>query len=200
MKKHFLLLLALFTSISSFGCWVVSINPFYTADTIIQLNEIDGKWRLIESIGNDVKDKTIEAWTFSSPDNIIESFDENNRRGMLETVYFSIDGTKFIDFMPGDEECLNEYFAGMLYPVHNLCKIEFTGDTLKLIPLDYSYVVDYVRSGGETVLEYFQPDDEEQLILFTEEAAGWVGFLKRYKNSEGLFDYDNMTKLVRYGK
>ena len=134
MKRFVLMLIICVSCFLTSGCIVLSLNPFYTEETKISYTEIEGKWRLLRSVGADVSDSQIDHWEFMG--DIIESYGEENVHSGLEVVYFEINGTIFMDCMPGEMEVANEYWSSMVYPLHVLCKVEMKMDTLRLIPMD----------------------------------------------------------------
>ena len=48
------------------GCIIKSIHPFYTDETKIDFSRINGDWKSITQLGDNVEKKGIFAWTFNA--------------------------------------------------------------------------------------------------------------------------------------
>ena len=187
MKRLVLMLIIGVSCFLTSGCLVLSLNPFYTEETKVSYTEIEGKWRLLQSFGNDVSDRQINPWTFMGY--TIESYDKENVHADLYVKYFEVNGTIFMDLMADEIKGANEYWISMVYPMHVLCRVEMEIDTLRLIPLNYDY--DY------SSLDHVQPFDDDSLTIITEKPEGWVEFLKQYKDDDELFEEKLTTTLVK---
>ena len=77
------------------GCFIQSIYPFYTEETKVELNEINGEWVSIVQLGDDVEKKKITPWSFSNKS--IVSYDEKNIKSKIDCTYFKVGENLFID-------------------------------------------------------------------------------------------------------
>ena len=92
-------LLLLLSCVLLSGCYIQSLNKFYTDDRKVELPQIEGAWLPTVQIGQDVSNKNISPWVFT--EDKIESYDVDNKFAELEVVYFKIDDSLFMDFSAG---------------------------------------------------------------------------------------------------
>jgi len=121
-----------------FGCSVQSYFPFYTADTKCDApKELVGEWKCVNLSRDKEKNDKALPWVFSN-DKIL-TFDSNNVKSTLKTVFFKIDGEIYCDLTadePETKNAFNTFWLMQFNPVHTLCKIEINGNQLVCKPLD----------------------------------------------------------------
>lgn len=195
IKKILLLLFISFVACAS-GCIMQSLNVFYTEEYKISPKDISGKWEIINP-GNKVKQS---PWTFS--EKTIDTYDDENRYGQLEVVYFKIGKNTYIDFIAGDKNfqknfSVNEYVAMGFTAVHSIVKYEVINNTLKLYPIDTDWLFKKLDN-KDIKLPFIETSSEA--IVFTATPEEWVNFLKEHENNEKLFPDKNLFTFKRVEK
>lgn len=172
------------------GCYVQSLNVFYTDEVKVDLPELMGDWKFEIQRGDSITNKQITHWTFTA--NAVETYDTENTYSELDVVYFKVDGTCFMDFTAGDlregdGECFNLFWSVGITPVHSLCQLETTTNTLTLIPLSYEWFTDRIED--ETMkLSYVKSNRKDAPYIITATSEEWIAFLREYKDSEDVFN------------
>ena len=186
MKKP---ILALFLCAFLSGCYVQSLNRFYTEDLQVDLPQIVGEWLSTVQMGEDVTRENVSPWRFTAK--TIETYDENNKFSELETAYFKIGDSLFMDFTAGNPlkdsaEFCNIYWGAGITLTHSLCKVSLDGNRLVLIPLNFDWFEERIK---EKKLQLsFVKADKESNYIFTVPASRWVFFLKKYARDKEVFD------------
>ena len=184
-------ILIVMLSLIASGCYVQSLNVFYTDDAKVDLPEIVGDWKSEIQIGESVTNKQITSWTFTT--NTVDTYDKANVYSELKAVYFKVGGTCFMDFTAGDlskgdkRNVFNDYWAASVTPVHSLCKVDVKGDRLTLIAPDVTWLTDRMKK-GRLNLSYVKSKDKDSNYIFTATPKEWMTFLRKHKDSEELFN------------
>ncbi len=187
MKKYLSILLI---SILISGCVIQSLNKFYTDETKVNLDQINGEWIPEKLIGKDVKDKKLTPWKFASDH--IETYDGDNIHSKLDCVYFKVGNYYFIDFTAGEPNFkTNSYWGAGVILVHSLCRVIFDNDTLVITPLNYEWVKEMVKN-NRLKLSFVRSDSGDYDMIFTASSKEWVEFLRNYgANSEAFSEKQN---------
>ena len=185
MKRIWPLLLCVFLS----GCYVQSLNKFYTEDLKVDLPQIYGEWESVIHMGEDVSDKKISPWIFSA--DTIETHDEDNKYSELEVTYFGIADKLFLDFTAGEPtkgsaDFKNFFWGAGVTLTHSLCQVSFADGALVLIPLNLEWF-EGRRKKDELGLSFVKADKDSNTI-FTASAEQWVSFLQEHASDGGVFD------------
>lgn len=183
MKKAVIISL-LFLMVLS-GCLIQSLSPFYTDDSLIQLPEIYGSWRLIRDDSGDVSKANIRPWRFTG--SRITTFDGRGLEAKLEVKYFSIDTTVFMDITAGDPytSSISEIWAMHVAPVHTVVKVTIDKDTLILTPLNYDWF-ESALALHEITLPAIKLETAD-MTVFNPAPESWMAFLKKYKDKKEVF-------------
>ena len=183
-NKVLLLLLCVFLS----GCYVQSLNKFYTDDLKIEIPQIVGEWISIIHMGKDVSNKNISQWKFTKDK--IETYDEDNKYAELEVVYFKIGDNLFMDFTAGkpskaSDDIGNFFWGAGVTLVHSLCRVTFRDGNLVMTPLNVEWFEDRIK---EKKLDLsFVKADKDSNYIFTAPPEQWITFLKTYANDKDVF-------------
>lgn len=185
MKEKVLLLL--FCVLLS-GCYIQSLNKFYTDDLKTELPQIAGEWISIIHMGEDVSNKNISPWKFTKGK--IETYDENNKYSELEVVYFKIGDNLFMDFTAGNpskasKDIGNFFWGAGVTHTHSLCRITFGDDNLVIIPLNIDWFEDRIKE-KKLNLSLVKADKDSNYI-FTAPTDQWISFLKTYASDKDVF-------------
>ncbi len=171
------------------GCVVVSLNPYYTEDAIVEFPAAAGEW-VLASIGTDTEDKAIgSVWRFHDIYlEITDTEEEGGRSSLLESTFFGVANTVFMDTTarPIDEQKkpgISNWWAMHTLPVHLLTRVEAEGDTLTITPIDQEWLLEQVKA-GETDLDYVVVDGLE---VFTATSEEWMAFLEKYRDAKELY-------------
>jgi len=180
-------LLLLFCGLLLSGCYIQSLNKFYTDDLKIELPRIEGEWISIIQMGDDVSSKkNISPWKFTKDK--IETYDENNKYSELEVVYFKIGDDLFMEFTAGrpsksSGDVGNLFWSAGLTVTYSVCRITFIDDNLIIIPLNYKWFEDRMKE-KKLDLNCVKTDSN---CIFTAPAEKWISFLKKYGSDKDVF-------------
>ncbi len=183
-------ILIVLLSLAVSGCYVQSLNVFCTDDTITAFPELMGEWKSEIQMGDAVTNKQITSWTFKT--NKVETYDPENTYSELEVVYFKVADTYFMDFTAGQpvkdkKEFGNFYWGAGLTRVHSLCKLDIKKSKLAIIPLNLKWFSERIKEGTLNI-PYVKSKDKDSNFIFTATPEEWITFLKKYKDSEDVFN------------
>ena len=172
------------------GCYVQSLNVFYTDDAKTSVPELIGEWKPEIQMGESVTNKQITSWRFTT--NTVETYDEDNTYSELEVVYFKVKDSYFMDFTAGEplkdkDSFGNFYWGAGLTLVHSLCKLEIKENELIIIPLDLEWFTDRIDEGKMT-LPWVKAKHKDSNYIFTATPEEWMKFLKKHKDSNSVFN------------
>lgn len=191
--KLFLSLSILFVIMSSVcGCIVQSLNPFYTAGTVIESPVKNGEWKMIDKNG---KTEMTNPWLFEKDK--ITAYDESGLPGVLKVVYFKVEDTLFMDATvdePNQKVCT--WWAMNLTPVHTICRVEIQDDTLILKPIDYEWIEKALEAKTFN-LPYLKKKEWESFLI-TASSQELMNFLEKNRHDIKLFSETHaMTFIMR---
>lgn len=163
------------------GCIVQSVNPFYGKEAIADLPAVYGKWLLKES---SVKEGLNREWTFAADK--ISLPDTKTGSSSLSSRFFRIDDMLFLDVTADDPpEGLSVWWTLHVAPVHTVSRVILDDKTMKIIPLDASWMEEAVKM--KTVKLPSVWHQEQKTYLFTATAAEWAEFLRKYGKDPDVF-------------
>jgi hypothetical protein len=169
------------------GCIVQSIRPFATEANRVPIPEgIAGQWELVSEA--ETERTGYAPWTFAADK--IELVDERGNTASLETVFFRLGDRLYLDSLPDspDEKKSNRFWNWHVAPMHLLCRVERTDDTLTLYPLNYEWLNATVDA--ESGLPYTCPEDnkdKDDWRIYTASPAEWEAFLLKHANDPDAF-------------
>jgi len=191
MKTSMLILMLILSLVVS-GCYVQSLNVFYTEDAETEIPALMGEWNSRIQMGESVTNKQIKSWAFST--NTVDTYDSDNKYSQLEVVYFKVGDSYFMDFTAGEpvtakdsDPCCNFYWGAGLVLVHSLCKLEIKKNELIIIPLDLEWFTDKIDEEKMT-LSWVKAKHENSNYVFTATPSEWMTFLKKHKDSSAVFN------------
>lgn len=173
------------------GCVVQSVNPFYGKEALTDLPAVYGKWLLKESSVNEGLNK---EWTFSADK--ISLPETKTGSSALFFRLFRIDDMLFLDAIadaPPDD--LSIWWTLHVAPVHTVSRVILDDKTMKIIPLDASWMEEAVKK--KTVLLPSVWHQEQNAYLFTATSAEWAEFLKKYGKDQNVFSEKDAFVFVR---
>ena len=184
------IILTIMFSLLISGCYIQSLNVFYTDDAKTSIPELIGTWKPEVQMGDSVTNQKITPWRFTT--DTVETYDEDNTFSELEVVYFRINDSYFIDFTAGSPLKDNDSFSNIYWSagqtlVHSLCKLEIKGDKLTIIPLDLEWFIDRIDE-EEMTPPWVKAEHEDSNYIFTATPEEWMKFLKKYKDNDSVFD------------
>jgi hypothetical protein len=188
MKRYLPFLLCILLS----GCYVQSLNKFYTDDLKVELPQITGEWISTIHFGDDVSNKKISPWKFT--ENAIETYDSDDKYSELEVVYFRIGNNLLMDYTAGEpskddsKSCGNVFWSTGIALTHSLCRIIIKDDSLIMIPMNIEWLAEKIEN--KTLTLSFIKADKDSNYIFTASSEQWVEFLKTHADDKGLFDED----------
>lgn len=171
------------------GCFIQSLNPFYTNESRTELPQIAGKWQLVneKSEQENEKVKKITPWEISQDK--MTTYNEKNLSSEIETVYFKVGSNVFVDATAGEPK-QNEYWCAGVHPVHTIGKVELEGDKLIIIPADYNVLKKMVEE-GKASLKFVEPVEKNNIVIYISKPEEWIEFLKANGGSAEVFKREN---------
>jgi hypothetical protein len=167
------------------GCFIQSFQPFYTDEVVVDLPSIIGEWMMVKMGDRDVTKSHPQPWVFR--DGEVTTFDENID-SILKVKYFRVKKITFIDLFPSDPDKTkgpNGWWAIHTIPVHSVCKVELSGNTLIITPLNGSWVKKMLK-GKEISLSNVVVGTGDQIALTTS-SSELVQFLEKYGSNASAF-------------
>ena len=190
MKKLLKLTPIILASLLFSGCFIQSFQPFYTEAAIVKPTAILGSWQLVERGDENVAEEYPEPWEFEVDETT--TF-EDGVSSTLSTTYFKVKNMTFVDFSPAEpEEEPNEWWGLHTIPVHSVCKITLSKETLIVTPLDGEWVQEMLEE-KKISLSYIDIDidSEDEHIVLTSSPEELLSFLKKHGNNSDAFTDDN---------
>ncbi|MHB8880726.1 MAG: hypothetical protein ACYC69_04340 [Thermodesulfovibrionales bacterium] len=172
------------------GCFIQSFQPFYTEGSLIDLPEIAGAWQLVSQGSENLADKYREPWQFEK--DRIWTF-EKGVSSRLDVKYFRIDDTLFADLVmaePEEGRGPNQWWLLHTVPVHSVCKVRLSGDTLSFSPLNGDWLIGMLKK-KKIVLPSVQVDEKGEHTVLTASSKDLTDFLKKYRAEAEAFPKDN---------
>ncbi len=177
------------------GCYIPSLNPFYTKDASIDLKGINGEWLLLKEFGEDVSGKSIRPWVFR--DDEVKAYNQDDQSAELNVEYFNVDDTIFIDVSAGEPEGFPKmcpWWGIHLQPLHTVYKVSLSEDSLTITPLNPEWFKTSLKNKKISIP--FVETQDEQLIV-TAQSEEWIAFLKEYGSNDAVFLLQNQSILQR---
>ncbi len=199
MKKSLGLAFILLTALTQSGCFIQSFQPFYTQDTLVESTATLGEWYLVMEGEEVIAEDYPEPWVFGKEQ--ITTF-HDSVSSELDVKYFRVNGFDFIDFSPSESVSgVNAWWQLHTVPVHSVCKLKFSADSLSLTPLDGGWV-EKMLDEKKISLPYISVDDDEDHIVLTASAQELVSFLNEYGDNEEAFpsETEHLFKRTAYKK
>jgi hypothetical protein len=115
------------------GC-VPSLNPVYTDEQLVFMEDVLGTWQQSESPNR---------WEFTKRDD--KSYwllytEEDGRQGRFVAHVADLNGTMFLDLFPAEIETdATGFYNFHLVPIHTIYRVRSTGSNLELSVVDYRW-------------------------------------------------------------
>jgi len=174
------------------GCIVQSLNPFYTAEAVIENPLKIGEWEMIDKDG-----KPVMAAPWLYEEDHITVYDESGLTGVVKAVYFKVEDTLFLDAtadVPTEKVCT--WWAMNLTPVHTICRIELHEGTMIFKPIDYEWIGKAIEAKTFN-LPYLKKKAWDSFLI-TASSNELMLFLKKNRHDNGLFsETHSMTFKLR---
>lgn len=184
-------LFVIFSFILLSGCIVQSVNPFYAKESIADLPALYGKWVLKQS---SVDEGLNREWTFSADKIMLP--DTKTGSSTLSSRFFRIDDMLFLDAIAdAPPDALSVWWVLHVTPVHTVSRVIADNKTMKIIPLDASWMEEAVKKKTVTLPSVWH--QEQNAYLFTASAADWKEFLKKYGKDQNVFPEKEAFVFVR---
>ncbi len=196
MNRMRRILLPLLAAMMLSGCFMQSLQPFYSQQMVVQMPELSGKWLLVSAGNENVTKKYPEPWIFDQ--STLRTFDKGVA-SLLNVVWFRIDDALFADFSASDSEQttqLNAWWTMHSISVHSVCKVLIDKETLSLIPLDGEWISKAIDK-REIPLSYALVGGKSDHYVLTSSSQELAAFLKKYRHSPEAFPMDNAHVLRR---
>lgn len=170
----------------SAGCIVQSFHPFCSKSAAVPVPELRGDYQLVTAWGEDVSDQNIQPWVFREQD--VTTYDSTNVAATVKLTYFKLGDTLLCDSEPGDYQPGTVGWFGFWHttPVHTLCKVELTGDTVRFVPLNLKWLLDQLTT-GQVGLAHVKHPHTDEWALFTVTTEQWTEFLRKHVGTQVAF-------------
>ena len=191
MKRLLPITICLIFALLLSGCipFIQSFEPFHTEESVIKLPDIRGKWLAKENAEKD-SESLPKPWLFGN--NKITTFNEEGVSSVLNVKYFKVKDMTFADLSPsepGKGKAPNEFWLIHVIPVHSVCKVELSRNTLKLTPLNGEWIKKMVRE-KKLSLTYTDVKEAFNQIVLTSTPKKLEAFLKKYGRNKDAFPKD----------
>ena len=174
------------------GCVVHSIHPFYTAETVTELTELYGEWKLEQSI---FKEGTENPWTISKGVIIIPR--DKGGFARLSARFFKINDMIFLDTTADEpQQDIDLWWMFHISPMHTVSRIITENKTLRIIPLNASWLNDAVRSKSVILQSVWREEMKENLFIAS--SAEWIDFLKKHGSDPQAFPEKDAFVFTRH--
>ena len=196
MKQLSLITGPILLAILMSGCFIQSFQPFYTEDSLIKLPAIQGKWLLVKKGDENVAQKYPQPWVFGEDE--ITTF-EDNVGSVLNVQYFMVKDMTFVDLEPSEpdkDKGINRWWTIHTIPVHSVCKVDLSPNSLNLTPLDGDWVEKMLEKKKVSV-SYVAVGSEGDHIILTSPPERLMAFLKQYGNNTNAFPNDTSHSFQR---
>lgn len=171
------------------GCIVRSVRPYYEEKNRTQVPDLWGSWMFVRQGDADVSDKGIPDWNFYETE--LVCFDEDRRPGVIETVWFKVGPSLFIDFYPGapEDNSANFFWSSLLLPMHVVCRVDQKSDSLLLVPVDLDWFTKKIKENSKKW--GIAAVDWEDQGFFDAFPAHWTAWLEKYGRDPEAFRVGN---------
>jgi len=159
------------------GCYVQSLQPFYTDATMSFDPELVGTWvaKDDEEFVFTLVDTTRSAYTLLC--------DESGVTARFEAVLVELGGEMFLDIYPEAPETENSFYMDHLLRVHNILHIERDADTLWVADFDAEWLETAIDKKKVRIAHV--PLDGA--ILLTAATADLQAFVRKYAKTPEAF-------------
>ena len=189
MKKCLQLVGCLALAVLAPGCFIQALHPFCTDDAVIDQPAVVGKWRLVRRGDEELAEKYKEPWVFDKDS--MTTF-EKGVPSPLKTKYFTVGKHVFVDLTAGEVDETrgpNPWWSLHVVPVHSVCKVAVTVDSLHLTPLNGDWVKKMLEA-KEFSLPYVPVDAEGDQIVLTADSKALMSFLGKVAGNTNAFSED----------
>jgi len=199
MKKYIILILILASTVIS-GCLLISINPYYTPDTLVRLDNLEGKWIDKDSISWNFELDTTSLYKLTIDETIpkrkkaledtVPILDNNLFEKLLEMVIFDfragvtlIEGNYFLDLLPEKASGFSAFHSQHFIYGHSISKIKLKGDTLWMSLLKD----EWVKELNDKEKKKIGCIENEKNLVLTASTKKLRNFIKKYANDNEVF-------------
>ena len=193
---------ALITALALFilpGCYEPSLYPYHTPDAVVPApKEIPGEWQPLVVMG-EKKDEKYPSWFFRS--DVITTFDQNHRPGLLKTGYFKVGDQFYCTITIGDHEDLrtNEFSQWYTWAVCHCMKVIFENEQMIFRPMALQgcslKTMDKTGLLQGTLLPG-EGGQKDKLMFFTNPSENWMKFIQLYDKDIFCEKYEFRFKRV----
>jgi hypothetical protein len=156
MKKHITLIMLIIPVIMT-GCLLISINPYYTKDTLVFPDNLEGTWYnedtvawtfVIDTAGlyRLTIDERYKARLEASKDTIpiTDTVMFEKILGMAVNEYKAgvtiIDGVHYLDLLPEKMNAMSGFHTMHFFAGHSISKLKMSGDTIWINSMEDEWV------------------------------------------------------------
>jgi len=178
------LFIAAVLCILAIGC-VPSLHPLYTEKDIVFEPGILGSW--LEEGGT-------SAYEFTSDDSTSYTltYTEDSTSSYFTATLVKLGDHMFLDFLPDEPDCGNEFYKSYLIPAHSFYKVTLSNDILRMDGLDVEWMKKQLQDSTNTIA--FEWLDEENYLL-TASTEALQNFVLKHADDKNAFPIgDNLYR------
>ena len=198
MKTRIILLMLLLIFFLQ-GCLVKSLHPFYTENDIIFNKELLGKWTDKDSATWEIRQhmRTTGILKPDKPDKSYEiSFTDNKGTSRFAAHLFQLDDKLYLDFLPTDISCGNDFSAVHVIATHSLARVDFSGGKIMIRWYNEEWLIGLFNKNKIRIAHERVPydpdlkDPESMQVILTAQTAELQKFIIKYGNDPEAFKND----------
>jgi hypothetical protein len=163
------------------GCTTPSIGPGYTSDVVVHDDAYLGVWVASDGEGRYSVAKGEGPAYAVTYERLKEG--EEYEPASLEVVVFELDGVRYLDVYPGQDEVERSVkrIGTLFWPVHNFCRVELDDGSLRIEMLDAEWI------NGQGELLGAASTRSQDTTLLTADAASIQRLLRRAQQAPEAF-------------
>ncbi len=179
------------------GC-IPSIHPLYTADKLVQLKDLPGKWeeKMVVSSSDGPSGKP-ETWRFEAGEDknyVLIQKDADGNLGAFDVHIVKLGKYYFMDFFPTNlppseksnlknPDQLSNFSKLHLLAVHTFAKMELTSNELKISMFDPEFLSNLLKNQQIRI----KHEDTDNGFVLTASPAELQKFVEKYADVEEAF-------------
>jgi len=203
MKTRIILLLSLVILLLQ-GCLVKSLHPFFTEKNTIFKKELLGQWTDKDSALWEIR-QHMRATGLMKPEAPDNSYDiilkDSKGSSRFIAHLFMLEGQYYLDFIPEDISCGNDFAQVHLVATHSLARVDLSGGKITISWYNEEWLIglfnkNKIRIAHERVP--YDPDLKDpgsMQVILTAQTEELQKFIVKYGNDPDAFKKDKSGSL-----
>ena len=167
MKTKNILLFAIMGLLMS-GCFIKSLNPFYTKKDIVYDPKIIGTWLDGDSVVWKIKQQMKGLMGPSGPDNSyqVEILEKKGSVASFNVHLFQLDNQYYLDFYPNGKIGSNDMVEENIVLTHSLAKVEYTGNNIEIKWFNEVWFEKLLKENKIRIRHEILPNNGMDVVIF----------------------------------